>query len=940
MNRVFNYDFLKLEFRDIYEDIEELKKKKTHDDIEESINAVISDIIYYIYKKNNILYNEKFEWHKSLEVLKEINIISSDVVDKIISWAKKVKVNYSNTTTAEDEFEEIKILYEILVWFVVKYGEENYSLILNSLLDSEKEIFKKYLSIDEDTIEKSISNVFQIKLDKIEEKEEVARQLLEKGENYYLGRGVKKDNKKAYKYFLDAAKYKDEYAETYLGLFYDKGIAVSKNYEIAYQWYYRAAIKGNAFAQYSLGILYSEGNGVSKDYNKAFIWFQKSAENDYVGAYYQLGRAYYNGLGIDKDYEKAFKWHKKAADNNLASSQYALSLMYKNGEGCDESLISAYYWVEKAAENDYEDAYYVVGRSYLEGLFVEVNYKKAFHYLSKGYLALDTNCIESLAEMYLKGLNVKKDVYAALELYNRALEFGDRSIYFKVGKVYEDEGLINQAVSIYNQGHKDGNLKCTQYLALDTNCIESLAEMYLKGLNVKKDVYAALELYNRALEFGDRSIYFKVGKVYEDEGLINQAVSIYNQGHKDGNLKCTQRLGIMYYNGEGVEKDLEKSMEYMEIAAAKKESHAMYVLAVAYYRLNKFGDKTSDIVKGLLKEAYELGSPYAADYLACIMINELNEGKDINKSELAIYIKFGVENELKESIFKYGYIYEKGIGIEQNYEKAYYYYTLAAETKYIKAMIKLGDWYKNGIFLSRNIDLAIKWYEKAANEGDIESIEKLIEIYENGIGGRRSDIKAIYYVFKLMDLDALKGKEKLVYYCFKGIGIEKNKEKGYELLEEIKEIDEGTAKYIKGYLGEKGLIDINNDEVIKLYQEGIELGNLECYGELAIHLYNSDLNKNDKYKDTFEIAMEGKNLGINKCKYIFLKDKLKEIQNSNIVTVEELIIIEKLGKLINSGFYEVINDLIQWYNNRNPKDKTSYYELKEEAIYYNVVKDD
>ena len=43
----------------------------------------------------------------------------------------------------------------------------------------------------------------------------------------------------------------------------------------------------------------------------------------------------------------------------------------------------------------------------------------------------------------------------------------------------------------------------------------------------------------------------------------------------------------MYYNGEGVEKDLEKAIEYMEIAAAKKEPHAMYVLAVAYYRLNK-----------------------------------------------------------------------------------------------------------------------------------------------------------------------------------------------------------------------------------------------------------------------------------------------------------------------------------------------------------------
>ena len=862
MNRIFNYDFLKLEFRDIYEDIEELKKKTTHDDIEKNINAVIDDIIYYIYKKNSILYDEKIEWHKRLDMLKEINIIPSEIVDKILLWTKEVKVNYSNATTTEDELSEMKILYEVLVWFVVNYGEENYFLILNNLMDSEKEIFKKYLSINKSSEEKNISNIFGNKDEYVGEKEEIIRQLLENGENYYFGRGVKKDTKKAYKYFLDAAKYKDEYAETYLGLFYDKGIAVQKNYEIAYQWYYKAAIKGNAFAQYSLGILYSEGNGVIKDYNKAFIWFQKSAENDYVGAYYQLGRAYYNGLGVDKDEENAFKWHKKAAENNLPASQYALSLMYKNGEGCEENLVSAYYWVERAAENDYEDAYYVVGRSYLEGICVEVNYKKAFHYLSKGYLALDTNCIESLAEMYLKGLNVKKDVYTALELYNRALEFGDRSIYFKVGKVYEDEGLINQAISIYNQGHEEGN------------------------------------------------------------------------------LKCTQRLGIMYYNGEGVEKDLEKAIEYMEIAAAKKEPHAMYVLAVAYYRLNKFGDKTSDIAKALLKEAYELGSPYAADYLACIMLNELKEGKDVNKNELVIYIKFGVENELKESIFKYGYIYEKGIGIEQNYEKAYYYYTLAAETKYIKAMIKLGDWYKIGIFLNRNIDLAIKWYEKAAKEDDIEAIEKLIEIYERGIGGRRSDIKAIYYVFKLIDLDAIKGKEKLVYYCFKGIGIEENKEKGYELLEEIKEIDLGTAKYINGDLGEEGLIDIDNDEIIRLYMEGIELGNLECYGQLASYLYNNNLNKNDKYKEAFEIAMEGKSLGINKCKYIFLRDKLNEIQNSSIVTIDELIIIKKLSQIINNGFYEAINDLIEWYNNRKPQDKRIYYELKEEAIYYNIVKDE
>mgnify|MGYP001013820600 CR=1 FL=1 len=51
------------------------------------------------------------------------------------------------------------------------------------------------------------------------------------------------------------------------------------------------------------------------------------------------------------------------------------------------------------------------------------------------------------------------------------------------------------------------------------------------------------------------------------------------------------------------------------------------------------------------------------------------------------------------------YIYEKGIGVLQDYEEAYSYYNIAAERNCIKAMIKLGDWYKKGIFLSRNIDL-------------------------------------------------------------------------------------------------------------------------------------------------------------------------------------------------------------------------------------------
>ena len=862
MARNFRYDFLKLEFAPIYEDIKALEEKKVFKEINEGIEILIDDIIYFIYKKNRVLYDENLNYLKRLEVLKEINILPNNIFNKITLLVEEMKdeSKFQGTEEEKEKFFDSKRadLYEIIAWFVTNCGEENYYLIAKNLNEDELRIFIKYLPEYKATtaLKKKIDSK-SIEEDD-EEKEKQVAKLVEAGENYYLGRGVSKSSKKAYECFLNAAKFKNEYAESYLGLFYEKGIAVNRNYEIAFQWYYKAAIKGNAFAQYALGMLYFEGNGVIKDYYKAFLWFQKSAENDYVEAFYQLGRCYYSGFGCEESKDKAFKWYQKAAEENFSAAQYALSLMYKNGEGCDTNMISAYYWIEKSAENGYEDAYYIIGKSYLEGIYVDVDYKKAFYYLNKGYEALDTSCIEALGDMYLKG------------------------------------------------------------------CMG------------KKDVYKALEFYNIAIDYGEKGLFFKVGKIYEEEGLINQAVKYYEEGHNEGNLKCTQRLGIMYYNGEGVERNLDKAIEYMQIAVQKKEPHAMYVLAVAYLRTNKFGEKTTEISKELLKRAFELKSPYAAESLASLMINELKEGKEINNDELIKYIRFGVENGLENSIFQYGYIYEKGIGVPQDLETAYYYYNIAAEKNSINAIVKIADWYKKGIYFKCNIDLAIRWYEKAADMGDLDATESLIEIYEKGFGNRQSDLKAIFYVFKLCDLDVLKGKEKLAYYCFKGIGIEENEEKGNELINEIEDIDKGSADYLRGKLAQENFIKMSQDEIIKLYEDGIEYGNLRCYGELAVYLYNNNLYDNEKYADKFALAMQGKDLGSYKCSYIFLKQKLKEVQTSSIVTIEELMIVKKIKLLINKGVYEGIEDLITWYKTRKVEDKIGYHELMQKAYYYKI----
>jgi len=89
---------------------------------------------------------------------------------------------------------------------------------------------------------------------------------------YFEGIGVEKNNKKAYKWFKEAADYNYPHAEYKLGLMYDKEIGVSQNYKKAARLYNKAAKSGFALAQYGLGMLYVKGHGIKQNNVKAYAW--------------------------------------------------------------------------------------------------------------------------------------------------------------------------------------------------------------------------------------------------------------------------------------------------------------------------------------------------------------------------------------------------------------------------------------------------------------------------------------------------------------------------------------------------------------------------------------------------------------------------------------------------------------------------------------------
>lgn len=858
MTYKLNYNFLKLEYENLYNEIIEIESETDAEVICKNVLKLLEDIIKIIYIDNKMVLIEDFLLEKSINELRDKKLVPTEIlkiftdieegVSFFINKPRELKEDFSNITFKES-FDKI---YEVVVWLVIRCGEEDYSLFFNKLNLKEKVIFSRYLqSYEEDKTNdteekfaefdnlKVIENIEDINfndedededndeaeeyLDEVEDDDELEYEYVEegdddesvelvyRGENYYFGRGVDKDEARARKYFQAAANLGNEYGEVYLGLFYEKGIGGEKNSKKAMHWYKKAAIKDNAFAEYSIGYLY------------------------------------FNGEGVDRNYEYAFNWYKKSAENGFAAAQHALAYLYKIGEGCTESIFKAYYWLEEAAENDFEDSFYVLGQSYFEGIYVDLDYKKAYKYLSK-------------------------------------------------------------AASIGNE-----------------NALESLGDMYYFGFYIDEDKNKAFKLYKESIELGNTDLYYKLGKIYEDENKYKTAIKYYKKGHENSDIRATQKLGVIYYNGELAPKDVKKSLEYMEVAAKEGAPHALYVIGIA----NLSTDKHKAIK--CLKEAYKLGSIYAAESLASELLMEVLNDKKIDEKELLEYITKAKDGELEDGIYYYGLVHAYGIGVKKSYEEAFKYFKISAEKGCEKAIIKIANWYKHGIYVKANPYEAIHWYKKAAEKFNSEALASIVEIYEKGIG-IEADYKRAFEGAKLLrEASVVEGNLKLAYYYLDGIGTEINIEKAEKIIEETMELDEGETLKFLGELAECGIYKNGETKAITYYRQSVESGCVEALSNIEYYYYknNSEIKDNEIY----EYPLQKGKLDYLKAIKIFNNGKV----NKDIIEIDNG--IRELKKSVKKGFYPAILEIIKYYEDKEPtrENLISLSKYKEKAAYYNLI---
>jgi TPR repeat protein len=128
---------------------------------------------------------------------------------------------------------------------------------------------------------------------------------------------------------------------------YAEGWGVRKNSRRAFEWYLQAARDGHPEALYFVGVSYLYGEGVTKDEAEAFQWLRRSAAaGDLTGAYMEA-LSVFEGRGTVKQPRIGMSMLVKAARRGSgAAMDFLASISMKKGR-----LRAARTWATRAVES-------------------------------------------------------------------------------------------------------------------------------------------------------------------------------------------------------------------------------------------------------------------------------------------------------------------------------------------------------------------------------------------------------------------------------------------------------------------------------------------------------------------------------------------------------------------------------------------------------------
>lgn len=273
---------------------------------------------------------------------------------------------------------------------------------------------------------------------------------------------------------------------------------------------------------------------------------------------------------------------------------------------------------------------------------------------------------------------------------------------------------------------------------------------------VQKKFVTLLEEQNKKEEEKEHAdVIYQKAKDYEDDELYDKAFELYQKAEDMGSLDAMAGLGLCYLNGYGVEKDLERALQYLSEAAEQGVARGQHLLAWMY---------------------------------------ENGEGVKKNKVKAAELYRLAAEQGWARAQNHLGLMYENGEGVVQDDSQAVEWYRKAAEQGDVYGQTNLGIMYRDGTGVAQNYNEAMKWFLKAAAQDDARGQTFVGWMYYHGEGVTQNYYTAHSWFLKAAEHNYAWAQYNIGWDYQYGQGVEQDSNKAYEWYKKAADQDYEDAK--------------------------------------------------------------------------------------------------------------------------------------------------
>ncbi|MGQ3890029.1 tetratricopeptide repeat protein [Legionella sp. CNM-1927-20] len=578
-------------------------------------------------------------------------------------------------------------------------------------------------------------------------------------------------------------------------------------------------------------------------------------------AQFELGQLYQYGVGVAKNIPQAITYFQLAALQQDLRAEYNLGLLYLEGQTEPVNYQKGVQWITDAAFKGNPYAQYVLANIYEQGLVA-----------SDGTLIVKPDHEQTLAILSIASSNNFGPAQYQLASF---LSKESNTAFSKNAKQARTDLIKHLYQGAVDAGVVEAKLPLAFYNAMDSNPVKQ---------------QQAFEVAKNEAQSGNPYAAILLGLMYE-RGVAVSADSVeamYWYEQAPNNPAHDFILGTYYSNGNGLSKNIAKAKELLQQSAQAGFSYANFNLAILQYHLG-------ENFLPELDKARQLGNSKAGLLLAdYYMLTASNP--DNMKQAKEIYQDFANKGD-KDAELKLAFLYDKGLGGEENKELAFHWYQLAAEQDQPVAQYQLAQFYQLGrVDKVPNYDLAKKWYSQAQANYTPAAValgfiyETVDNDYRNALNSylfaankqdkvAQYNLALIYEMGKDIAVDYAKAQEFYIRAAEQGYAKAMNQLAGIYLRGDLGKRDEqlalswykkaakagdSSALYELGLLSETGVsTKLDFQEAVNFYQQAAHLGNEKAKLALA-RMYQHGLGVN---KDSQHAASIYKELANNNNAY-------------------------------------------------------------------------